>query len=184
MIIAITGRPGIGKSTVCSKVIDLLRSEGFRVGGIFCPEIREAGVRVGFKVLDLMSGKEGLLAHVKYTSPIIVGKYYVQLESFESVAIPALKSALNYADVIVFDEIGPMELKSSKILNILHSISNINKIFLIVVHWRIKDYLKRIINDNYSIFEVTFENRDILPNLIFKLIVEKLRYADDGGIKA
>ncbi|MEM2538511.1 MAG: NTPase, partial [Candidatus Methanomethylicia archaeon] len=138
MIIAITGRPGIGKSTVCLKVIDLLRNKGFKVGGVICPEIRECGVRVGFKVLDLISGKEGLLAHVKYSSPFTVGKYFVQLESFESVAIPALEDALNNADVIIFDEIGPMELKSKKVLDLLSFISNnVNKPLLIVVHWKI-----------------------------------------------
>ncbi|MEM0084820.1 MAG: NTPase [Candidatus Methanomethylicia archaeon] len=176
MIIAITGRPGIGKSTVCLKVIDLLRNKGFKVGGVICPEIRECGVRVGFKVLDLISGKEGLLAHVKYSSPFTVGKYFVQLESFESVAIPALEDALNNADVIIFDEIGPMELKSKKVLDLLSFISNnVNKPLLIVVHWKIVSSIRNIISGDYQIFEVTFENRNTLPMLIFKLIV--------GGLK-
>ncbi|MEM2136586.1 MAG: NTPase [Candidatus Methanomethylicia archaeon] len=171
MIIAITGRPGIGKSTVCYKVINLLKEHGFIVGGIICPEIRKNGVRIGFKVLDLISGREGLLAHINYPSQIRVGKYYVQLKSFEDVAIPALSSAVKVADVIVFDEIGPMELKSDKVLRFLSS--SIDKPIILVVHWRIgEEKLRKIVRGSFSFFEVTFKNRDDLPKMIFNAILE------------
>ncbi|MCS7097307.1 MAG: NTPase [Candidatus Methanomethylicia archaeon] len=174
MIIAITGRPGIGKSTVCLKVIEMLRNKGFAVGGIICPEIREKNVRVGFKVLDLISGKEGLLAHVRGKSPFTVGKYYVLLDSFENIAIPALEYAINHADIIVFDEVGPMELKSKKILNIISSFSNVNKPILLVVHWKIGSNIRHMVKCDCKIFEVTFDNRDKLPSIIFNLIVRGL----------
>ncbi|MCS7366924.1 MAG: NTPase [archaeon YNP-WB-062] len=171
MIIVVTGRPGVGKSTICLKVIELLRGSGLRVGGVICPEIREGGVRVGFKVLDLMSGKSGLLAHVNIPSPVMVGKYYVQLKSFEDVLIDALNSALTDADVIVFDEIGPMELKSDVVLNFLSSIPKINKPILMVVHWKVVNNLRDLIKVDYKVFTVTFENRMLLPNKIFNLLV-------------
>jgi len=171
MIIVVTGRPGVGKSTVCLKVIELLKERGLKVGGIICPEIREGGVRVGFKVLDLMSGRSGLLAHVNIPSPIMIGKYYVQLKSFEDVLIDALNSALENADVIVFDEVGPMELKSNVVLNFLSSISEINKPILLVVHWKVINNLKDLIKVDYKVFTVTFENRMSLPNKIFNLLI-------------
>jgi nucleoside-triphosphatase len=161
----------VGKSTVCLKVIELLRGSGLRVGGVICPEIREGGVRVGFKVLDLMNGKSGLLAHVNISSPVMVGKYYVQLKSFEDVLIDALNSALMDADVIVFDEVGPMELKSNVVLNFLSSIPKINKPILMVVHWKVVNNLRDLIKVDYKVFTVTFENRMLLPNKIFNLLV-------------
>ncbi|MEW5995954.1 MAG: nucleoside-triphosphatase, partial [Candidatus Zixiibacteriota bacterium] len=58
-----TGSPGSGKTSVVNLVVKNLSSRGFRAGGVYCPEIREGGVRVGFKMVDLMTGEEQLLAH-------------------------------------------------------------------------------------------------------------------------
>jgi len=48
--IAITGRPGVGKSTVIAKVVEKLDAN---VSGIQCGEIRNEEKRVGFKIQDL-----------------------------------------------------------------------------------------------------------------------------------
>ncbi|MEM3012095.1 MAG: nucleoside-triphosphatase, partial [Candidatus Hadarchaeales archaeon] len=107
----LTGRPGSGKSTVIGRTVSLLRGEGVRVGGIFCPELREGGERVGFEIRDLLTGEVGVLARVGLEGPG-VGKYGVNLEALERIGGGGIRRALEEAEVVVVDEIGPMEVLS------------------------------------------------------------------------
>ena len=56
---------------------------GGRAGGFYTQEIRAQGRRVGFEVVTL-EGRRGRLAHVEARGPYRVGKYGVDLESFEA----------------------------------------------------------------------------------------------------
>ena len=62
MILLLTGSPGVGKSTVVSKVVLRLKSAGIIVGGCTTAEKRRGGARVGFEVRDLTTGRTGELA--------------------------------------------------------------------------------------------------------------------------
>jgi nucleoside-triphosphatase THEP1 len=64
-----------------------------------------------------------------------------------------------------------MELKSDVVLNFLSSIPKINKPILMVVHWKVVNNLRDLIKVDYKVFTVTFENRMLLPNKIFNLLV-------------
>jgi len=61
-IMFLTGQPGIGKTSVLIKVLDALKTRGYKVGGMVSREIREGRVRVGFEIVDLQrDGKDGYL---------------------------------------------------------------------------------------------------------------------------
>ena len=64
-VLLLTGAPGVGKTTVLTKTVDALKAKGINVGGMISREVREGGVRVGFEILDLSSGKRGWLAQGK-----------------------------------------------------------------------------------------------------------------------
>ena len=81
MNVLLTGRPGIGKTTLIKKVIDMT---SLSKGGFYTEEIREAGQRVGFS-LTTLDRKESVLAHVKIRSPYRVGRYGVDIDSFEAI---------------------------------------------------------------------------------------------------
>jgi len=108
----LTGRPGSGKSTLLRTCVDQLRGLGFSIGGISTPDIRRRGHRVGFSVINLASGRRGILAGIDVDSRLRLGRYGVDLVSFESVALPALDYAESHCDVICIDEIGRMEFFS------------------------------------------------------------------------
>ncbi len=104
----LTGRPGIGKTTVIKAVAQAL---GARAGGFYTEEIRNLGIRQGFKIVTL-DGKSAVLSHIDVRSPHRVSKYGVDTDNIDRVAVPAVKEAIQNKDVVVIDEIGKMELFS------------------------------------------------------------------------
>ena len=80
--------------------------------GFVTEEIREHGRRVGFG-LQTTAGEHGILAHVDLPGPPRVGRYGVDLQALEALAIPALEAAAE-AQLVVVDELGKMELASER----------------------------------------------------------------------
>ncbi|KAG0454461.1 hypothetical protein HPP92_025765 [Vanilla planifolia] len=127
--ILVTGPPGVGKTTLVMRIIENLRASHphLKIRGFYTREIREGSERVGFEVYTL-DGWRGQLAlsttsreSVKWPS---VGKYKVDLASFDAMALPALE-VREGTDLFIIDEIGKMELFSSSffpvVLNVLQS---------------------------------------------------------------
>ncbi|MBU2617947.1 MAG: NTPase [Euryarchaeota archaeon] len=158
--IAITGPPRIGKTTVCRKVMDLLRC---KVGGITTSEIRE-GNRRGFQIMDLMTGMVGTLAHVHGAGPR-VGKYHVNLADLEEIGARAIERAI-HADLIVIDEIAPMELMSEKFVRAVQKALDSDKPMLITLHHRSRHPLAERIRSEFDVMEITKENRDMIVDKI------------------
>lgn len=104
MKILLTGLPGCGKTTVIQKV---LSKTDRRAKGIYTAEIREAGRRVGFTIQNLLGEKE-VMSHVNIRSRHRVGRYGVDVNSLEKIALPAL-SPSDRETLVIVDEIGKME---------------------------------------------------------------------------
>ncbi len=104
----VTGRPGVGKTTLIERVLETLDAEA---GGFYTRELLDNGRRVGFSIVGL-HGDSGVLAHVDHESSYRVGKYGVNRDDLERVGVRALTEALTHSKLIVMDEIGRMELCS------------------------------------------------------------------------
>jgi len=142
MNILLSGPPASGKSTLIAKIVDFLKANNVKVGGIVTPEVRKNNIRVGFKVVDLMTLKEVIFAGINLKSNYRVGKYFVDISLFESISIPALENAEKESDIIVIDEIGRMELFSKKFEEVIKKIMNGAKPVLAVVHRNYLDEYK------------------------------------------
>ena len=81
-------------------------------GGFYTEEIRERGLRRGFKIVTL-DGKEGVFAHVNFKTHQRLGKYGLDLSPLETISIEAVRKAIREREVTVIDEIGPMEIRSA-----------------------------------------------------------------------
>jgi nucleoside-triphosphatase len=102
--ILLSGPPRSGKSTLIEKVVRQIKRPAT---GFFTRELREKGIRVGFRI-DTLDGKTGLLAHQNIKSKYRVGKYGVNLEDIDQIAVPSMLPSV--ADqIVVIDEIGKME---------------------------------------------------------------------------
>ena len=106
----LTGQPGTGKTALIKEALARTRVQG---GGFYTEEIRTGGIRQGFKIVTL-DGQEAILAHVNISGPFQVSKYRVDTDALDRVAVAALRQALKESDLIVIDEIGKMELLSSR----------------------------------------------------------------------
>ena len=107
----IAGRPGAGKTTVLGLLSELLHEAGVPLAGFLTRELRQRGRRVGFEI-ETFEGERGVLAHVELPPPR-VGRYGVDLESFEALALPAMKLR-GEKRVVLVDELGKMELASER----------------------------------------------------------------------
>lgn len=109
--VLLTGRPGIGKTTVILRFLEGVPSR--RCRGFYTQEWREGGRRVGFWAMTL-AGERSVLAHVDFPRHHAVGKYGVDVAAFEALVLPELEGRGEAVDLCVLDEIGKMECLSPR----------------------------------------------------------------------
>lgn len=109
MNVLITGKPGVGKTTLIQKIVSKL---DLFCQGFYTREIKQnQGQRSGFEIVTL-DGQIAVLAHTEYLSRYRVGKYFVNIDNINHVIVPCIESAIEQAQLIIIDEIGKMELLS------------------------------------------------------------------------
>ncbi|MFX0108793.1 MAG: NTPase [Candidatus Hodarchaeota archaeon] len=166
--ILLTGRPGIGKSTVIQKIVSLLGAE--RANGFWSGEIRENNSRVGFAI-ETISGKRGVLAHVSQASGPRVSKYLVNIEDIDRIAIPSMIDARESGKIIIIDEIAKMELFSARFAREVDQCLDTGRVVGSIQDRRIPflDEVRR--RSDVRVIEVTLANRDRLPQQIVQSIL-------------
>jgi nucleoside-triphosphatase len=161
MIWLVTGPPGVGKSTLVSKVILRLKSAGVIVGGCTTFERRSKGARVGFEVVDLSSGRKGELASLDSKLGPRVGRYRVNLSDLADIGAAGLSAASSTSELIVIDEVGPMELVSPEFRRAVKKCIDSGKPLLAVVHERLEDdLLSELRSEARVVSTLSVENRD------------------------
>lgn len=161
----VTGPPRSGKTTVVERVVDRLEQRGYRVGGLHSPEVREDGERIGFDIRDAMTGETRPLARVDRETGPSVGKYRVAVEHVDGLAEAAIGRALEAADVVVVDEVAPMEVESDGFVRAVRRALEAETPVLATVHRRSSSGFVGAVKDRDDAerFEVTPDNRDALP---------------------
>jgi nucleoside-triphosphatase len=171
-VLLLTGKPGVGKTTVLIKVVSRLKERGYCVGGMISQEARTNNPRVGFKILDVNSDKSGWLAKVNQNSGPQIGKYQVNIEDLDIIGAQAIADAMANCDIIVIDEIGPMELFSEKFKEATRKALKSRKPIIAVLHWKAKDKLigEAKSREDTEIYTVTQENRNKMSALLLSAL--------------
>jgi nucleoside-triphosphatase len=155
--IAVTGSPGVGKSTLVQKAA---AATGCRVGGVLARDKRFKDRRVGFELLDLATGVTGTLADEEGSGPQL-GKYRVHPEELDNIGAQAVENALA-CNLIVIDEVGPMELTSRRFVVAVEKALSSDRPMLVVLHEWSQHRLAKKIRSTFKVITVTPENRDAL----------------------
>ena len=168
LLVFLTGLPGVGKSTIVKRVTERMKEGGSKVGGMVSADIRSGPSRVGFEIRNLLTGEVGTLAHVDQATGPRIGKYRVNSDDLERIGAGAIFSAIYDADLVVIDEVGPMELTSARFKDAVRSALTCEKPLLGTVHRNAQDPLVRTIKSGPGIhvIEVSYANRETLPSIL------------------
>lgn len=169
-LILITGEPRIGKTTILEKVA---QKAGDRLAGFYTREVRVNGQRDGFEVVTL-DGERSLLAtrdpDIAFVREAVLGKYRVDLDAIEQVAVPAIHRAIAQGRILLVDEIGPMEALSVVFCQTVRDVLEQNALVGLgsIVERRhpFTDEVKA--HPGVSIWRVDRSNRDVLPDVLAK----------------
>jgi nucleoside-triphosphatase len=113
----LTGPPGSGKTTALRRAAAQLGD--WRLAGFYTEEIREGGVRGGFRAVTL-DGQARDLARVEFRSAARVGRYGVDIGVVDWLAASLSPGAR--ADAWLVDEIGKMECLSPRFVTAMRAL--------------------------------------------------------------
>jgi nucleoside-triphosphatase len=174
-VILLTGQPGIGKTTVIKAIVSLL---GDKAGGFYTREVRARGRRVGFEIVTL-AGQTGYLAtkdpDISFRQEARFGTYRVNLEGIDSVAVPALYRAMEQGQIVVIDEIGPMEILSKPFCQaVLEMLDSEAPVLGTIVQRRnaFADQVKE--HPRVTVRQVTVTNRDRIAEGVYNELAQHL----------
>jgi nucleoside-triphosphatase THEP1 len=154
--ILFTGSPGCGKTTLIEKIVAGTKRPAT---GFFTQEIRAHGRRVGFSI-NALNGKEGVLAHQNFKSRYKVGKYGVNIQDIDHVAVPAMHPD-NEKILVVIDEIGKMECFSPLFRDTVTRVLNSKNPVLGSIPLSDGPFIEQIKRrDDILLIEVSKDNRD------------------------
>lgn len=165
--ILLTGRPGVGKSTLLRTFLEHYDGP---VKGTITHEIRNnEGVRVGFTTVNF-AGESRLLAHVSeiQSEHVIGNKYHVDLGTLTEFVLPELAAAGATTSeaqppLIILDEIGRMQALSPEFLAATKQLLASDQPFLGTIVLDPEPWSLEFKNDPHVVLvEVTEDNRDRL----------------------
>jgi nucleoside-triphosphatase len=105
-----------------------------------------------------------------------IGRYRVNLQNLSTIGASSLRNAVESAEIIVIDEIGPMELLSPEFRRAVELSYESSRPILAVVHERMKDPVIELLKNNpgTKIVNVTLESRDKIADALAKEIINAL----------
>jgi nucleoside-triphosphatase len=159
-ILFLTGRPGIGKTTVIRRIGAELDSA--RLRGFTTEEIRAGRQRVGFR-LETFDGRSLVLAHIENRSPQRVGRYGVDVAAFDQL-VDSVLSPEDGEALYLIDEIGKMECLSGRFVGAVTAVLDSTAPVIATIAVRGDGFIQRVKRrPDADLWEVTRANRDALP---------------------
>ena len=170
MNIIVTGAIGIGKTTVCEKVINIVQSLGCSCAGILTYKAPDNSL----VILDIKTGKKKILASIDaiYNGPR-TPKYFFNTEAI-NFGIKAMDKGAD-SDVLVVDEIGYLELGGEGFVKRLELIKEgkVRNSILVIRKELLSTFLAQL-GDKPSIFESNVDTSDQLPQHICSSLIGSL----------
>jgi nucleoside-triphosphatase THEP1 len=162
MNIIITGDIGIGKTTVCKKVIEIAGSQGYICGGVITYKTRDDDIIIQ----DVRNGETKTLASTRgiYSGPR-TAKYYFNPEGIDF-GIQSIDGGIT-ADINIIDELGQLELRGQGFAGVVEQVATgkFKNCILVIRKGLLTSFLPRL-GVATTIFETTSDNRNQIPERI------------------
>ena len=167
-IVVLTGERGVGKSTVCRKMIDLAKDRNYACGGVLTVA-RHNGER---DVLDVGSGDVHRLTLAPDAGTgVLQGRFHFDPATL-TWGDEVLTRAHGY-DLLVVDELGPLEITRGKgwksAFDGLYE-GDFTLALVVVRPELLVQAQLRLPNSATTVFTVTHHNRDGLPDVLLKIL--------------
>ena len=132
-----TGPVDSGKTGELKRELKTLMERDYRIGGILSEAVMQGEVKTAYHAIDIVTGRRILLVSREIMdSDLRTGKYHFSHAGFEE-ASSALLNAMD-REILVLDEIGPLELREEGYAEALRTISDSFQGLLLTV---VRDYL-------------------------------------------
>jgi nucleoside-triphosphatase len=167
----LTGRPGVGKTTVLRAAAQQLAS--FRLVGFYTEEIRAGRERRGFRLVTF--GDEGaIIAHVDLPAPR-VSKYGVDVATIDRFAA-SLRPSTSRSGLYLIDEIGKMECLSAAFVEATRRLIESGHPLVATVAQRGGGFIDEVKHRrDVEVWDVTPTTRDALPDRVVAWVHAALR---------
>lgn len=172
--ILLTGHPGVGKTTMLKGIIE--RFAHLAMTGFYTEEIREKGIRLGFKAVT-MNGSSAVFAHRNFqTGPEHrVGRYGVKPEVLETLVLAHLSPQGKAVHLVIVDEIAKMELLSMPFREGLLQALDSDCPLLGTISLKGTGFIKQVKRrDDVELFKITTENRNVLGEQVCRRLQQIL----------
>jgi len=150
-LLLITGKVQEGKTTFLENVISECKKENIKVGGFTAPGSVYQDKRTGFSIKDITTGNEYPLALSKQQEGWFkFRRFYFNPETFKAGAQIISDAIQSDNDLIVIDEIGPLELTEEGWHQV---IQKLKKQEHIVQCWSVRESMAKILSEKNGIPE-------------------------------
>lgn len=170
MVIIVTGAIGIGKTTVCRKLIEIARNRGYTCSGILTDKAPDKSIIIE----DIQTGEKETLASTNnvYHGPR-TRKYFFNPEGIDF-GIRAIDKGISSA-ILIVDEIGHLELRGEGFGNVpeLIKAGQVKDCILVIRSELLPAFLPQLPTAPL-VFETTINNRNQLPQEIGSVLLQKL----------
>ncbi|MCK5822653.1 MAG: hypothetical protein KAG95_01525 [Bacteroidales bacterium] len=161
-----------GKTTFVKNLVSKLLTKGLNIQGFIAEAVINNKTLSGYNLKNLHNNeKMQLITKEQHDDWLKLGPYYFNSEGFDFGNNILSNKNITNADLIVIDEIGPLELSENGWFNQINNLLTVNSVSMIWVVRKsiIKEVIEKWKISNYEIINISLHNENEMFNKIINI---------------